>query len=54
MALCAKGIEVASDFTHDRTLLAGLPIERLKEAVLACTSEADFRRRIAATEAEAT
>ena len=54
VALCAKGIEVASDFTHDRTLLAGLPIERLKEAVLACTSEADFRRRIAATEAEAT
>ena len=46
VALCAKGIEVASDFTHDRTLLAGLPIERLKEAVLACTSEADFRRRI--------
>ena len=46
VALCAKGIEVASDFPHDRTLLAGLPIERLKEAVLACTSEADFRRRI--------
>ena len=46
VALCAKGIEVASDFAHDRTLLAGLPIERLKEAVLACTSEADFRRRI--------
>ena len=46
VALCAKGIEVASDFMHDRTLLAGLPIERLKEAVLACTSEADFRRRI--------
>ena len=54
VALCAKGIEVASDFTHDRTLLAGLPIERLKEAVLACTSEADFWRRIAATEAKAT
>ena len=46
VALCAKGIEVASDFVHDRTLLAGLPIERLKEAVLACSSEADFRRRI--------
>ena len=46
VALCAKGIEVASDFAHDRTLLAGLPIERLKEAVLACSSEADFRRRI--------
>ena len=46
VALCAKGIEVASDFAHDRTLLAGLPIDRLKEAVLACTSEADFRRRI--------
>ena len=46
VALGAKGIEVASDFTHDRTLLAGLPIERLKAAVLACSSEADFRRRI--------
>ena len=46
VALCAKGIEVASDFTQYQTLLAGLPIERLKEAVLACTSEADFRRRI--------
>ena len=46
VALGAKGIEVASDFAQYRTLLAGLPIERLKEAVLACTSEADFRRRI--------
>ena len=46
VALGAKGIEVASDFTQYQTLLAGLPIERLKEAVLACTSEADFRRRI--------
>ena len=46
VALGAKGIEVASDFTQYQTLLAGLPIERLKEAVLACSSEADFRRRI--------
>ena len=46
VALGAKGIEVASDFTQYQTLLAGLSIERLKAAVLACTSEADFRRRI--------
>ena len=46
VALSAKGIDVASDFTQYQTLLAGLSIERLKAAVLACTSEADFRRRI--------
>ena len=46
VALGAKGIDVASDFTQCQTLLAGLPIERLKAAVLACSSEADFRRRI--------
>ena len=46
VALSAKGIDVASDFTQYQTLLAGLSIERLKAAVLACSSEADFRRRI--------
>ena len=44
--LLARGIEVAPGFTQDRTLFAGLPIERLMAAALACESEADFRRRL--------
>ena len=44
--LLARGIEVAPGFTRDRPLAAGLPIERLMAAALACTSKADIRRRL--------
>ena len=44
--LRARGIEVAWVRTEGRELLAGLPIEPLMAAALACTDEADFRRRI--------
>ena len=45
-ALRARGIEVAGDFARDDGRLAGHPIESLMAAALACTGEADFRRRI--------
>ena len=45
-ALRARGIEVAGDFPRGDGLLAGHPIESLMAAALACTGEADFRRRI--------
>ena len=44
--LRARGIEVAGDFARDDGRLAGHPIESLMAAALACTGEADFRRRI--------
>ena len=44
--LRARGIEVASDFATDRALFGGLPDDALMAAALACTDEADFRRRI--------
>ena len=44
--LKARGIEVAWVGTEGRGLLAELPIEPLMAAALACTDEADFRRRI--------
>ena len=44
--LRARGIEVAWVRTEGRGLLAGLPIEPLMAAALACTDETDFRRRI--------
>ena len=44
--LRARGIEVAWVRTEGRGLLAELPIEPLMAAALACTDEADFRRRI--------
>ena len=44
--LKARGIEVALDFTQDRELVGGLSGEPLIAAALACTDEADFRRRI--------
>ena len=47
-ALRARGIEVAGDFARDGRLLAGHPVESLMAAALACTDEADFRRRISA------
>ena len=45
-ALRARGIEAALDFTGDRELSSGLSGEALMAAALACTDEADFRRRI--------
>ena len=44
--LQARGVEVAWIRTEGQGLLAGLPIESLMAAALACTDEADFRRRI--------
>ena len=43
--LRARGIEAALDASEDRTLIGALPSEALMAAALACTSEADFRRR---------
>ena len=45
--LRARGIEVSSRMHDDWKQLAGLPIDRLMAAAVACTGEADFRRRIA-------
>ena len=45
-ALRARRIEVALDFTEDRELFGGLSGEALMAAALACTGEADFRRRL--------
>ena len=45
-ALRARGIETALDFTEDRELFSGLSGEALMAAALACTGDADFRRRI--------
>ena len=45
--LRARGIEVSLRMQDDWKLLAGLPIDRLMAAAVACTGEADFRRRIA-------
>ena len=44
--LRARGIDAASDFTQDQGRFAGLPIEALMGAALACSDEADFRRRV--------
>ena len=45
-ALRARGIDAALDVTEDRELLGGLSGDALMAAALACTDEADFRRRI--------
>ena len=45
-ALRARGIEAALDFTEDRELFPGLSGDALMAAALACTGDADFRRRI--------
>ena len=45
-ALRARGIEVALDLTEDREPFGGLSGEALMAAALACTGDADFRRRI--------
>ena len=44
--LRARGIEAALDAREDRALFGRLPGEALTAAALACTGEADFRRRI--------
>ena len=44
--LRTRGIEVDSDFVTDRALFGGLSDDALMAAALACTDEADFRRRI--------
>ena len=44
--LKARGIEVALDFKEDRELFGGFSSEALMAAALACTGEADFRRRV--------
>ena len=44
--LKARGIAVASDLTKNRELSGGRSGEVLMAAALACTDEADFRRRI--------
>ena len=47
-ALRTRGIEAALDSAEDRALFGGLSGDALMAAALACTSEADFRRRIRA------
>ena len=44
--LRTRGIEVTSDLTEDPEFFRGLSGEALIAAALACTGEADFRRRI--------
>ena len=44
--LAARGIETALDSAEDRALIGALPVEALMAAALACTGEADFRRRV--------
>ena len=44
--LRARGIEVSVGFTEDQGLFAEKSIELLMAAAVACTDEADFRRRI--------
>ena len=44
--LRARGFHPGADFAADPELFAGLGLETLMTAALACTDEADFRRRI--------
>ena len=44
--LAGRGIEAALDSARDRALLGTLPVEDLIAAALACSGEADFRRRV--------
>ena len=44
--LAGRGIEAALDSAEDRALFGALPAEILMAAALACTGEADFRRRV--------
>ena len=52
--LRARGIEAALDGAEDRAFLGGLSGDALMEAALACTDEADFRRRVRAPARAAT
>ena len=45
-ALRARGVEAALDAAEVRELVAGVPGDALMAAALACTDEADFRRRV--------
>ena len=45
-ALRTQGIEVTSDLTEDPEFFRGLSGEALIAAALACTGEADFRRKV--------
>ena len=44
--LAGRGIEAALDSPEDRTLFGTVPAEVLMAAALACSGEADFRRRL--------
>ena len=44
--LAGRGIEAALDSPEDRVLFGAVPPEALMAATLACTGEADFRRRV--------
>ena len=44
--LAGRGIEAALDSSEDRAFIDALPSEALIAAALACTGEADFRRRV--------
>ena len=44
--LAGRGIGAALDSSEDRALFGALPAEVLMAAALACTGEADFRRRL--------
>ena len=44
--LRARGIEAALDSPEDRKLIGALPAQTLIAVALACSGEADFRRRV--------
>ena len=46
VVLRTRGIEAALDSPEDRVLFGAVPPEALMAAALACTGEADFRRRV--------
>ena len=46
--LTSRGIEAALDSPQDRALFGAVSAEVLVAAALACTGEADFRRRVRA------
>ena len=45
-ALRARGIAGAAGLAEDRALLGGVAVDAVMDAALACTGEADFRRRL--------
>ena len=46
VVLRTRGIEAALDSPEERALFGALPAELLIAEALACTGEADFRRRL--------